>query len=481
MTTERASSYAVAWIPEATPGVDPGIVTAAFVDGSSETTRFQPQHAGTPYKAWLRLAAAPEGLPKRPMIAAEQLYPTNDFDPFMVKGNRDEGEFTLTMNIHGGLIDATTNRPVPPPWLRLAGSACGRLLGHLAGQSGGGNGSSHFSQVKDAAPNANYFEIEAGAGSIGALDEGHVFGVDFGTGTSTQDIEIVRPTFLGGSAEFGDVSTTTAGAVYNTTNLGFSAAPAEHDKILFSCQAQFDRRYESATESFTILLMRPNVDSAMLFKGCRAKSFELTSNFNEIAQIKITFLFQQYRTFGEDGTGEFGGTPTIVDEPDYYSSWPCPIITAGANLVYINDTSVVRDLAISNFSVKWESGYTRQHSNMAEQGTYALRTTEKQDLEIRFTCLYRDDWRDILGACYSMDGVYGTFPMLYWQGTKAKDVWYIACPSLHLKEDITNDGEFEGNQATEVVLGMRPYSGDTGNFAATTTVDNKFAIGVLAD
>jgi hypothetical protein len=291
----------------------------------------------------------------------------------------------------------------------------------------------------------------------------------------------VRPTYLGGTAEFGDVGTTTSGAVYNTKDLGFAAAPAEDDKVLFSCQAQFDRRYEAATESFTFLLMRPNVDSAMLFKGCRAKSFEITSNFNEIAQVKITFLFQQYRTFGEDGTGEFGGTPTLVDEPEYYSSWPCPIITAGANLVYINDTTAVRDLAISNFSIKWESGYTRQHSNMAEQGTYALRTTEKQDLEIRFTCLYRDDWRDILGACYSMDGVYGTFPMLYWQGTKAKDVWYMACPSLHLKEDITNDGEFEGNQATEVVLGMRPYSGDTGSFASTTTVDNKFAIGVLAD
>jgi hypothetical protein len=480
MTTERSSSYAVAWIPEATPGVNPGIVTAAFVDGSSETTLYQPQAAGTPYKAWLRLAAAPDGLPTRPMIAAEQLYPTNDFDPLMVKGNRDEGEFTLTVNIHGGLSDPSTNRPVPPPWLRLAASACGRLLGSTAGQSGGGNGSTHYSKVLDAAPNANYFEIVAGTGTVGALDEGHVFGVDFGTGTSTRDIELVRPSFCAAATEFGDVSTTTNGAEYNSTAFGFSAAPAQDDKVLFACQAQFDRRYEAATESFTFLIMRPNVDSAMLLRGCRVKSWELTSNFNEIAQMKLTILFHDYLTFGEDGTAGFGGTPTLVDEPDYYSQWPCPIITGSANMAYINNTTVIRNLAISNLSVKWESGYTRQHSNMAI-GTYMLRSTEKQDVEVRFTCLYRDDWRDILGACYPMDGIYGTFPLIYWQGTKPKDIWYFALPSMHLKNDITNDGDFEGNQATEVVLGQRKYSGDNGNFAATTTVDNKFAIGVLAD
>ena len=50
MSTERSSSYAVAWIPEVTAGVDPGIVAAAFVDGSSETTLYQPQGSGTP--AW---------------------------------------------------------------------------------------------------------------------------------------------------------------------------------------------------------------------------------------------------------------------------------------------------------------------------------------------------------------------------------------------------------------------------------------------
>lgn len=481
MSTERSSSYAVVWIPEATPGVDPGIVTAAFVDGSSETTLYQPQAAGTPYKAWLKLAAPPEGLPSRPMVAAEQVYQTNDFDPFMVKGNRDDGEVTFTINIHGGLADTTTGRPVPPPWLRLAASACGRLIGHVAGGSGGGNSTANHSLVKDVAPDVDYFEIDAGAGTVGALDEGHVFGVDFGTGTSTQDIKLVRPTFCAAATEFGDVSTTTEGAVYNTTPLGFATAPAENDKVLFSAQANFDRRYETATESFTFLIMRPNVDSAMLLKGCRVKSFEVMSNFGEIATVKLTVIYHQYRTFGEDGTAEFGGTPTMVDEPDYYSAWPCPIITAGANLEYINDTTVVRDLAISNLSIKWESGYTRQHSNMGEEGTFALRSTEKQDVELKFTCLYRDDWRDILGACYTMDGVYGTFPLIYWQGTRARDCWFFALPSMHLKQDIASDGDFEGNQATEVVLGMRRYTGDTGDFAATTTVDNKFALGVLAD
>ncbi|MEK9735833.1 MAG: hypothetical protein VW239_00755, partial [Candidatus Nanopelagicales bacterium] len=98
------------------------------------------------------------------------------------------------------------------------------------------------------------------------------------------------------------------------------------------------------------------------------------------------------------------------------------------------------------------------------------------DLTVSFTCLYRDDWRDLLGACYAVSGTYGTFPLIYWSGEARSQLWAFAAASLHLKEDPGLDGDFEGNQAHTVTLGCRKYTGDTGNFAVTTLADVKWAL-----
>lgn len=487
-STYRSNSYAVYWMPEATEGTDPGIVTAATVNGTSEEVRYQPQnttmHGGsiTNYRAYARLAAPPDGLPKRPMVPVEQVYPTTDYDPFHAKGLRGGQEFTLTFHVHGGLLDSgsqlDTDRPVPPPWLALCESASGRAFGHLAALTvGGGNlVGTNASKTVALASDATYFDIAAETGSVGTIDEGMVLAVDFGTGTSTPDIELARVTHSGAATEYGDPDSTTSGSVYNGTNMGFSATPAGDDIVYFPCQVAFDRRYESVSPSFTILIMRPDVDTAYLCTGCKAKEFELTANFGEIPTIKITFVCIDAVPFSEGGTTVFGGTPTITDEPDYYSDWPCAKVIGSDELVFMNNTTVTRNLAISNLSLKWSAGYTPRHSNMAAEGTTDLRLTEMQDLSVSFTCLYRDEWRDILGACYAVDGTYGTFPLIYWSGEKRSQLWGFCIAAAHLKEDPGLDGDFEGNQAHTVTLGCRRYSGDTGNFATGTLVDNKWSL-----
>lgn len=487
-TTYRSNAYSVFFMPEATYGVDPGIVTAATVDGTTEQVKYQPQYTnqhGThdPLRAHIRLAAPPDGLPKRPMVPVEQVYPTNDYDPFHAKGLRGGQEFSLTMHVHGGVLDSgsalDTDRPVPPPWLALCASASGRVFGHLASPAiGGGNlVGTNATEVDAQVPiAATSFDIAAETGTIGTMDEGVVFGVDFGTGTSTPDIELCRCTFSGGAAEFGDNEGPTSGAVYNGTNMGFSAAPAAGDIVYWPCQVAFDRRFESVSPSYTILIMRPDVDTAYLMTGCKAKEFEISANFGEIPTCKITFVCKDSIPFSEGGTAAFGGTPTMVDEPDYYSSWPCAKVIADDEIVFMNNTTVSRGLAISGLSIKWSAGYTPRHSNMATEGTEDVRLTEKQDLTVSFTCLYRDEWRDLLGACYAVDGTYGTFPLIYWSGENRAQLWAFAAAALHLKEDPGLDGDFEGNQAHTVTLGCRRYSNDNGNFATTTLVDTKWAL-----
>lgn len=521
VTTTRSTAQAVWYIPEATYGVDPGIVAAQFVDGATETYLYIPKAEATACKAYARIVDGVEGLPKRPLVAAEQVFPTTDADPFMAKGTRGgDTEFSFSMLMHGGLADTigAAPRPVPPPWLQLASSASGRIIGHRTGDSGGEVGGS---SVKAApTPTANRFVIEAsGGGAVGALAPGHVFFVDHNTGSSPYDWEPVRPTYCASVTEFGDNDSdpgggvvTRNGAEYSGYAVGFKQAPTAGDNILFTSQANFDRRYEDSGAmtdaegqlSYTILVLRADADASFLFTGCRCNAFEITDNVNEIPKIKLTFKYKSWKRFGEDGTSGFGGTPTIDDEPAYYENWPCPKVTSQSNMTFLKaymssgayqTPTVVRDLAVTNFSLTWNAGYTVRHSNMATEGVEDLRQTARQELRVKFTTLFYDDWQDMLGMCSTIDSnTLDSFPFLYWTGEDPRQTWYVAIPSAHVVEDPGADKDFEGNLAQEITLGIRPYRGDgmTGTagdvntpatvaaFDTDATAQNKFALGTLA-
>lgn len=505
MATKRSDAYAVWFMPETTYGVDPGIVAASFVDGASETYSYVPDSTR---KAYARITGAVENLPRREMVEAEQVFPTTDSDPFHAKGPRRGGNtFSFDMLVHGGLRDATTDRPVPPPWAQLATSACGRAIGHRSGDPGGGNGPTNSSKV-GATPNLNYFAVASLAGTAGTFAPGHVFAVDYAGGSGAPDMQLVRPVHCADTDEFGDVTGTTSGCLYNGTSVGLPSGVAANDPIYWANQVCFDRRYEDAGShgsstaqlSYTMLILRPEADSIQLVRGVKCTEFEMVDENGAIPRIKLTFHFKDFKTFGEDGSTAFGGTPAIDDEPAYYSVWPCPKVTTGSHVTFLKyqdanedgtyeSPTVVRDLDLTNFTVRWNAGYTPRHSNMATETVADLRQTTRQTLEVRFTTLYYDDWRDMLGLCAAVDGAnaYNSFPFVYWTGEKRSQMFFVACPSLHLREDPgPGDGDFEGNQSQEIVLGMRPYNGDVAAdgttaevFTTTETVQTRFALGTF--
>ena len=520
VTSKRSDAFAIWYMPEATYGVDPGIVAAvnsetSIVDGVTETVKYVPE---TDRAAYARITGKVDGLPRRAMVDADQVFPITDAAPFRAKGTRGGGTvFSFEMLVHGGLTDATTDRPVPPPWLQLAASASGRIIGHRATDTGGGNSLDSGSSSKVAAaapvPSANAFTVTSRTGDAGTVSPGHVIAVDHATTANVTgnapDLDLIRPVLVDGG--FPGITVGLAagdsGVKYNGTDVGLKQAPTAADNVFFSAQACFDRRYEDSgsdltaegQKSYTILILRPEADSCQLITGCRCNEFELTDNVNEIPKIKLSFHFKKYLTFGEDGATAFGGTPAIADEPAYYATWPCPKVTSNSNLTYLKylDTAedgtldsptVVRDLAVTNFSVKWTAGYTVRHSNMASEGVQDLRQTQRQDLEVKFTCLYNDDWRDMLGLCSAVNtNGYNTFPFIYWTGELLRQLWFVACPSLQLKDDPgPGDGDFEGNQSQEVVFNMRPYRGDRDvneageqAFSTVATCQNKFALGTF--
>lgn len=514
MATNRADAFALAYIPETTYGVDPGIVTAAWVDGDSEDFAYIPQAEGTPYKAWLRLSTKPEGMPKRMMVEATQIMPISDSDPYFGKGPAStDQEFSFELLLHGGTTDVAaasdTDRPIPPPWQQMITAASGRTIGHRTGDSGGGNGPTNASRIKaTTAPSANDFEIEIKAGTIGALAPGHVFAVDHGTGATERDIEIVRPTYLATSAKFGDDTPAVNGSEYNTVAVGFKQAPVSQDDVYFSSQTVFDRRLEAsgaftaseAQLSYTLLVYRGDSASSCLLKGARVKSFEITEQFNEFARVKINVLFKSFHYYGDDPT-QFAAEPVLPDEPTYYNvAWPCPVVSNFNNVTLVkyldanvdgaySTPSVVRDLAITGLTVTWDAGYTQRHSLVARHAVEDLRLTERQKLTVKFTVLYDDDFRTMLGLCRLNNGAnaYNSFPFLYWSGERANNIWFLAVPAAFVIEDPGTDGDFEGNQAHEITLGWRPYqdddvvgtAGTNVAYATTAAAQSRWALGTL--
>lgn len=455
----RSDFYGLYYMPETTPGTDPGIIAASLVDGTSETVSYV---ADTTYKGFARLAEKPEGLPKFEMKEVPQVFQTNDYDGCVVKGLQSAGEVTLTMNM-GGVAYSTAGYPVPPPWLQLIGSASGSVIGYDdAGDVGGA-----ADTVAALPTSGNAFDVTTGNVAAGMPLAWSL------AATSSTIREIMRPTGV-------TDSDTVADAAYNSTQMGFSATPSEGDVIHYPTMGVFDNRLEDYSPTFTILMQRPDTDAAIMLLGAQVKSFTITSDVDNFPTIKMTIIYRSWSHYNDNST-LWTGTPTLVEEPDYYgTTWPCPKIVAGGSFWYMDptDNTVKRNtIDISGLEITWDSGLDRYMANTATEGVGDILVKSKQSLRVKFTILYNSDWRDFLDSATS--AVSNTFPIIYWEGDTIGSNWFFTMSSAKLMEDPGFDGDLNGLMSQTITLGMGKYAGDTGTSAwdGTDAVDTKWSIG----
>lgn len=465
MVDGKRSDYIGLWyMPESSYGTDPGIVAASPVDGTSEPYKFIPN--GT-YKAWVPLAEKPTGLPKLPLVEIPHVFSTHDYDLCRVQGIKDTGEFSITLNIHGPVIDYdNTDRTQPPPWLHLAGSACGMLLGHQTAHSGGD------ADTIASATDGDTFDVTGGT-----VDEGHVLAVD-GPGAST-DFEIVRPTTVGSGTSITSI-------IYNGVTWGLTATPVAAENVYYACQGAFDKRFEGVSESFTMLLQRANDDACLKFTGCRCSGFEIQSRVGEIPTIKLNFIYRDY-TYVND---------TIDDEPAYIAKFPCPAVTQGAKLWITWDENAngtvdaadrKENMEVSSFMLKWTPGYVRRKASTATDGIAEVIASQRSEFEVSFETLYNQDWQDFLGLCCSEP--FANLTLAYWEtsddfvrttdSTTRKGAWFVFVPNAHQIEDPGSEGELDSIMHQTIRLSAGNYMGDNGNFSALAHIDTKWLLGVV--
>jgi hypothetical protein len=456
---KRSDFYALKFMPEAVYGVDPGIVAAPYVDGASETYKLQ---ANATYAQFIRLAEAPSGMPKTPLVDVPQVFASHDYDTCKILGIRgDAGEFSCKMNMHGAITDygtsGNTARLQPPTWLRLASSACGTFQGSKAGEAGGA------ATTVASATDADTFVLTAGAAATG-----HVVGVD-GPGTGT-DFEIIRPTYAGGATIFR--------AVYSGVNWGLSATPAAADPAYYACQSAFDKRLEEYAESFTFLLMRPNSDASLKMLGARCRMFEGSSSVGEIPSLSTTFIYNDWDYV----------TKAIDDEPAYIEDLvPCAKVSYGAKLWLtwdVDDDGVVDaadrkvDLDVSSMTFKWEAGYVRRKSLTAVSGISEVLAAQPGKFEMSFECIYDQGWQDYVGLCCSEP--FGSLAVAYWEPQDGfvrtsntatrRGAWYLFVPRAHLMEDPGSEGAVDGIMSQTIRLGAGDWTGDGEDTGLSATV-----------
>jgi hypothetical protein len=465
---KRSDYIGLYFMPESSYGVDPGIVGAAVVNGTSEAYRFVPDST---YKAWVKLAEKPSGMPKLPLVDVPQIYATHDYDTCKVKGIKDTGEFSISMHIHGPVTDfgttGNTGRTQPPPWLHLAGSACGFLLGSKTGQPGGGT----------AAEIATGTDSDTFTVSSGTVDEGFVLAVD-GPGGSTA-LEIIRPTTVASS-------TSVSSSVYNGVTWGFTDTPLATEKVYYACQGAFDKRFEGVSESFTLLLQRADNNASIKFTGARCSGVEITSKVGELPMIKLSFIYRDYAYVNDQ----------IDDEPDYVSTFPCPAVTQGAKLWITWDENAdgivdasdrKENMEVSSFNLKWTPGYVRRKASTASDGIAEVICSQKSEFEVSFETLYNQDWQDYLGLCCNEN--FANLALAYWEPnddfvrTSAtatrKGAWFAFVTNAHQIEDPGSEGEMDSIMYQTIRLACGNYTGDNGSFSTSAHVDTKWLIGVV--
>lgn len=464
---KRSDYIGLYFMPESSYGVDPGIVAASNVDGTSETYRFVPNSSR---RAFVRLAEKPSGLPKQPLVDVPQIYATHDYDTCKVRGIKDTGEFSISMHIHGPVTDfgttGNTGRTQPPPWLQLAGSACGFLLGNKTGQSGGA------ADTVATSTSGKVFTV-----TTGAVDEGHVLAIP-APGSST-DFEIVRPTTVASSTSVSNIA-------YNGVDWGFTATPVAAENVYYACQGAFDKRFEGVSESFTMLLQRADSNASIKFTGARCSGVEITSKVGELPMIKLSFIYRDYVYV----------TDAIDDEPEYVTTFPCPAVTQGAKLWItwdedadgnIDASDRKENMELSSFNLKWTPGYVRRKASTASDGIAEVICSQKSEFEVSFETLYNQDWQDYLGLCCNEN--FASLSLCYWEPnadfvrTSATDTrqgaWFAFVANAHQLEDPGTEGEMDSIMYQTIRLGCGNYTGDNGNFGTSTHIDTKWLIGVV--
>jgi hypothetical protein len=457
---KRADFFSLKVMPETTFGVDPGITTVSYVDGVSEPYAYQ---ANDTFAQFVRLAEKPSGLPKLPMVEVPQVFNTHDFDTLKVKGIRgDAGEFQITINMNGTTTDygttGNTGRTQPPVWLRLAASACGSLLGNLTGGPGG-----------SATTVASATDADTFVATAGTVQPGYVVAVD-GPNAATS-FEIIRPTLAAGS--------TITKAAYDGVNWGLSTTPAAADPLYYACQSAYDKRLEDVSESFAMLIMRPNGAASVKLLGCRCKAWEITSKVGTIPVIKLTFLYNDFDYV----------TKTIDDEPAYIEDFiPCAHVSYGASLWLtwdVNDdgnidaaTDRKTNLDVSSMTIKWEAGYVRRKSLTASSGITEILASQPGKFEMSFECIYDQQWQDYLGLC-STDN-FGNLTVMYWEPQEdyvrssasalRKGAWFVCVPQAHQMEDPGSEGAVDEVMSQTIRLGAGDWTGDGSGVSTTVAV-----------
>lgn len=466
---KRSDYFGLWYMREASYGVDPGIVAAGPVTGltSAETFKFVPT---TALKAWIQMAEKPSGMPKRPLVDVPQVFSTHDYDVCRVQGIKDTGEFSITLNLHGPVTDygtdGATGRACPPPWLDLAGAACGLIRGIV--HPGVGGAATTIASATDE----DTFTVTAGT-----VDEGHVIGCE-SPGSST-NFEIIR---LNNVAS----ATSITSNVYNGVKWGFTSTPVAAEALYYATQAAFDKRFEDVSESFTILLQRADSEASLIFKGARCSSWEINSKVGDIATIKLSFIYRSYDY----------ATDTIDDEPAYVSLFPCPSVTQGAHCWitwdnnadgFVDTTDRNTTLEVSSFMAKWSPGYVRRKASTAQDGIAEIIATQKSEFEVQIECLYDQDWQDFLGLCCSEP--FSSLTFQYWEPNAdfvrtsdtatRRGAWFVVIPNAHIIEDPGSEDEMDSIMYSKIRLSAGNYTSDTGNFSTSAHIDTKFLLGVV--
>lgn len=470
MATKRSDYMGLWFMPESTPGVDPGIAAAPIVNGTSETYKYQPDATR---RAWVRMSEKLSGLPKRPNVEIPQVFSRRDHAKCRAQGIEDVGEITIPFVLNGAVQDygttGDTGRTQPPPWLRLMGSALALELGRKLGAPGGAD-----TTVDGAGVSENEFSVLAGL-----TQPGHVLAV-VNPGTSTS-LEIFRPTTA--------ATDTPTAASYHGVTFGLTDVPDGGEDVYFATQVACDKQFEGVSETFTLLYQRDQSKASILFKGARCNGFEIVSKVGDIPTVKLTFIYSKFDYVDS----------TLEQEPEYYAvAFPCAAVTKNARICVtwdqdddgvVDATDIKRDLDVDSFMVKFSAGYVRRKSSTTSNGSgiAEIFPSGETKWEVEFNCIYAQEWQNLVGKCCSAP--FGHLTLSYWEinddfvrtsdSVVRQGAWFVFFPTLQFIEDPGSEDETDAIMTQKIRFEAGDWQGDTGAFATTKHIDTLGLIGIV--
>lgn len=458
MAVTRKDFLAIDFMMEATPGVNPGIVSASYVDGSDTTEGAYVPNLTNGDKAFALLFEPIEGLPEVGTVEVTEVKSVRDVGNKRLPGLKNNAEVTLTFAMHGwAAAPGSSDVPGPPPWLQIASAGCGHIYGNVAASDKGGARTTIASVGPDNV-------------TAGTVIDGHCFAVKDAS-ASTTTVQVVRP----------DDAASTEVTSYQI-DTGFTKATS--DPVYYSCQTHFDTRNDligpvggsSAPTTYTLLIHRADRDAAQILKGCRCNKIEISAKAGEVPTIKVTLLAETWTTYTDDPTGaDWNGYTGMPGKPMYGSTcfddiWPDPEITQRANFVWM-DSTTRRTPHISEFSYSIEFGYSRYMASTGVEGVAGAYPTGTQRATCKFTVLYDANWREYLGV--------SSLPFLYWQGLSQGRIWFCGMTNARLTDGPGFDKDADNKTANEIMLEAGDYCDDADTYAAGLPAQSTQFIGVI--